>query len=309
MAELPLDHSMRTLYIIGNGFDLMHGVPSRYTEFRDYLGKHSELRKQLEDWNLKEDLWSDLEDSLAHMDDEGMMGTVPDMMDIMGVPEEDDDDFSAADFFSAAEWAVYPLQVIEAELPKRFRKWIERLRPAGTAKPLVSVINNNGYYINFNYTVFLESIYGVPSENVLYIHGDRRKKKQELILGHAPGAEEALEYHKKEWKPRFHNQTSYDMHMTAGRHVAEYYDITTKRSDMIIENNRERFEALSDIKVIVVIGHSLSYVDYPYFKEIKQKTGRAVWNLGWHNSSDLKRIRAFVNVIGIGKEQIVLFRK
>ena len=42
-----------------NGFDLMHGVSSSYYNFRDFLGKESELRKQLEEWNLEEDLWAD----------------------------------------------------------------------------------------------------------------------------------------------------------------------------------------------------------------------------------------------------------
>lgn len=33
--------SAQTLYIIGNGFDLMHRVPSSYYNFRDSLGKNN----------------------------------------------------------------------------------------------------------------------------------------------------------------------------------------------------------------------------------------------------------------------------
>ena len=38
--HFPNDH---VLYIIGNGFDLMHGVRSSYYAFRDTLGKNSAL--------------------------------------------------------------------------------------------------------------------------------------------------------------------------------------------------------------------------------------------------------------------------
>ena len=40
--------SAHTLYIIGNGFDLMHRVPSSYYNFRDSLGKNNSLRYSLE---------------------------------------------------------------------------------------------------------------------------------------------------------------------------------------------------------------------------------------------------------------------
>lgn len=46
-----------TLYVIGNGFDMMHGVPSSYYIFRDSLGKKSDLREQFEILNLKEYIW------------------------------------------------------------------------------------------------------------------------------------------------------------------------------------------------------------------------------------------------------------
>lgn len=37
--------SAHTLYIIGNGFDLMHRVPSSYYNFRDSLGKNNTIRQ------------------------------------------------------------------------------------------------------------------------------------------------------------------------------------------------------------------------------------------------------------------------
>ena len=54
----------KVLFIIGNGFDLMHGVPSNYYNFRDSMGLHNELRNALEIYIRKEDLWADFESPL-----------------------------------------------------------------------------------------------------------------------------------------------------------------------------------------------------------------------------------------------------
>lgn len=43
---------MDRLFIIGNGFDLAHGIPSAYKNFRDYLIDESELLKTLPDEDL-----------------------------------------------------------------------------------------------------------------------------------------------------------------------------------------------------------------------------------------------------------------
>lgn len=56
------------LYIIGNGFDLMHGVKSSYYAFRDSLGKQNSLRKILESYLTPEDIWAYFENALAHFD-------------------------------------------------------------------------------------------------------------------------------------------------------------------------------------------------------------------------------------------------
>ena len=141
-AEISLTDSNTSLFIVGNGFDLMHGVPSGYHNFRDSMGRHDELRNALEMYIRKEDLWADFEESLAHLDDEAMLGTVNDWMDIFGVKDQFDDDFSAADFFMAAETATGPAQTITRELPRRFRKWVCTLEPPNDGKPLEDNLNN-----------------------------------------------------------------------------------------------------------------------------------------------------------------------
>ncbi len=313
-TEIALKDPNTVLFIIGNGFDLMHGVPSSYYNFRDSMGRHNELQEMLERYIKKEDLWADFEESLAYLDDEAMLGTVDDWMDTFDVKDQYDDDFSAADFFMAAETATAPALTIIRELPKRFKKWVCTLKPTISGKLLEGIINKQATFINFNYTEFLETIYEVPKKNVWYIHGDRRDKRKELILGHAPGAgfeDDNNPSERRRNRSRMKSQIAYDLHETAGYYLGNYYTSTTKKSNDVIKANKDRFVALSKVETVVVIGHSLSAVDYPYFKEIinnNQNYTNMKWYISWHSAGAFKRIDAFADVMGIQPKQIELFR-
>ena len=302
------------LYIIGNGFDLMHGVPSSYYNFRDSMGRRNELREALELYIRKEDLWADFEESLAYLDDEAMLVTLNDWMDIFGVKEQHDDGFSAADFFMAAEAAMSPTEIIMRELPRRFRKWIDTLMPTVSNKPLERMINTQSMFINFNYTEFLETIYGVSKRNVLYIHGERRDKNKELISGHSNLDNRQLDIDPSEPRSnrlRMKNQTTYDLHETAGFQLGNYHYSTAKKSNEVIATNKETFASLSEIEIVVVIGHSLSVVDHPYFREVIRKNraeSNVMWYISWYSASDIQRIGAFAKTLGIQPEQIKLFK-
>jgi hypothetical protein len=214
----------------------------------------------------------------------------------------------------AAETATGPAQTIMRELPKRFRKWVSTLKTPNSTKPLEDILSKQSTFINFNYTESLERIYGVPKKNVWYIHGDRRDKKKELILGHAPGAEFEVEIDPRGFnsnRPRMKNQTAYDLHETAGYRLSDYYDSTTKKSGDVIKVNKDKFLVLAQVENVVVIGHSLSPVDYPYFKEIINHNQNAInmkWYISWYSSGDLKRIDEFVSEMNILSSNVKLFR-
>lgn len=47
-----------TLYIIGNGFDLFHGVKSSYYKFREYLKRHDKALSFEQDYYFEcENFW------------------------------------------------------------------------------------------------------------------------------------------------------------------------------------------------------------------------------------------------------------
>lgn len=195
ISTIPIDKLSLcgcTLYILGNGFDLMHGVKSSYRAFRDSLGRNSELCRELEFYLKAEDIWANFEDALGHINMDMMANPqiVGNMLDSSGFFDEDS---GVAEYYMALEMAAEPMRSITEELEKKFRRWIEKLEIGTHDRPLKSIFHDDKV-LCFNYTEFVEELYGVSKSNVCYIHGCRRKKrghqKEKLILGHKPGTSE-----------------------------------------------------------------------------------------------------------------------
>ena len=67
--------------MIGNGSDLAHGVSSSYSKFRDWLGRHSDLRKVLGTYIRNDALWWNFEEALADLDLDTPSMAIPEMLD------------------------------------------------------------------------------------------------------------------------------------------------------------------------------------------------------------------------------------
>ena len=271
------------------------------------MGKSNTLRWQLETYLKSDSLWSDFEEALAHINGSAILGTVDMWLDSFNAYDED---AQAADFFAAIDIATSPATEIVQTLSIRFRKWVETLKPTKEAF-LLDVFRPESIYLNFNYTEFLETIYHIPSQAITYIHGCRTSKKHELILGHAPDASEFDDWTPTRSIPNYKsNRKAYMINSAldvASRTLIEYDEATTKDTSTIINNHNAFFSKLTDIKNIVVIGHSLSVVDYPYFKEIITKNNNiANWFISWHSSRDLENTRAFAHSMNIPDSQINL---
>lgn len=304
--------SEKSLFIIGNGFDLMHGVKSSYYAFRDSLGKHSPLRTQLETFWTPEDIWADLENGLAHfnMDAMGSRFTVNNWLEIFDAYDEN---AKAADFFAASENAAAPMIEVAEKLPRRLRRWIETLTIGTDDRPLQNLIRA-GKVLNFNYTEFVEKLYGIPAKDICYIHGCRRNKMEKLILGHRPGASEQsyeLNEKQKQRKPTYRNYLIESAQDQVFHLVSEHDRELTKDCDEIINAHESFFKSLKNIRDVFVIGHSMSQVDWDYFRKIAcvvDDLHNVTWYFGCHGLNDLNNMTALVEELKIEKKNIVIFR-
>lgn len=299
----------KTLYIIGNGFDLMHGVKSSYRAFRDSMGKNNSLREKLE-WYLKsEDIWADFEEALGHIRMDGMANPymLGEMLELTGFF---DDDAGAAEYYMAQDIAVLPMQEITADLNKYFRRWVDRLETGTKDRPLASLIHDDKV-LCFNYTEFIEELYGVSERNICYIHGCRRKRKgkpaEKLILGHRPGAsDQEFDEIESLGKVNSFRSQAIDLAQENVIHMLSEYDKElTKDCQSIICRHQQFFQDLADIKNIVVIGHSMSRVDWDYFFEVAKNTKAAKWYFGCHGIHDLENTEALCDILGVNP---IIFR-
>ena len=299
------------LYIIGNGFDLMHKVPSSYYDFRDSMGKNSRIRTILDTFLTPEDIWADLETALGKFNMDMIAG---DMVIDMFLDEFDvyDGDSGEAEYFMAVENASAPIVDITIELPKRLEKWVNTLTVGTEDRPLKDMIRP-GKVLCFNYTEFIETMYGVPHENVCYIHGCRaknnRRPSRNLILGHAPSDELS------EFDTSYSNELSeYKQGMIeiARNHIIDRFidhdEYLTKDCRKIIEYHKDFFDSLSPVSEIITVGHSFYDVDMDYYRETASRLPGAKWYFGCYSIKDLKRAEKMIETLGIRKQNVKSFR-
>ena len=108
LSELKFANPETSLVVIGNGFDIMHGVKSSYRDFQSTIGKNSSLRFEMETYlDVSGDLWYNLEDSLGRMNYSMFLN--PEILDMwLDNFGAYDPDAQAADFFAAVETAIGP---------------------------------------------------------------------------------------------------------------------------------------------------------------------------------------------------------
>lgn len=300
------------LCILGNGFDLMHNVRSSYYAFRDSIGKNNSLRTTLEFYLTPEDIWADFESSLARFNVEAMASSwlVEDWLDMF---DAFDEDASAASFYMAAEQAAEPMRAIGEELPKRFRRWVDSLTVGTADRPLKELFRNSKV-LCFNYTEFVETMYGVPTENVCYIHGSRKRRKgrpaEKLILGHLPGAsDDAYDFDDGRRGPKdpFKRAMVELAQENAIKIISEWDEELTKDSRKIIYEHKDFFDGLGSITAVVTIGHSFAPVDQDYFAAVAAALpdpGAVRWYFGCHGLHDLERLEQMVIKLGLDRSSV-----
>lgn len=307
----------KSLFILGNGFDLMHGVKSSYYDFRDFLRKTDPVRETLEDNFHVPNLWSNLEESLAYFDLNRMCNddAIDEQLDIMDANNEE---AGMAEYEAAIEMAIQPLQVIALELPRKLLAWVDTLDIGTKDRPLSALFGNDEKVLCFNYTEFVETLYHVPSDHVLYLHGSRKKIKnkfrENLIFGHLPGLSDGA-YNLE--KIHVYRRNSYRRELVRAAqeqavYLATEYDVMlTKNCTSIIDNNKSFFSFLTNVENVIVIGHSLSKGDWAYFAEVNKsipKTNAVKWYVGCHGLNDLNNLEHLCAAQIIPQNSVFLFR-
>lgn len=271
------------LYIIGNGFDLHHQMPTKFSDFRTFARKTApELHRAVDDYLPVSDDWSDLEDALAALDVDTV---IEDLICFMpSYAAENWRDSGHHDFQFEVDRVVRQLST---KLRAAFAQWVRQVKiPEFANAPGVyrlTSIDRSASFLTFNYTPTLAELYGVPLERTLHIHGASSDDDQELILGHG-------------WNPVMRKSLNdrpdiedVDTRMIEVNQILDqYFSSTFKPSKQLIAQHQAFFRALGSVTHVNVLGHSLSDVDAEYFRALLDvpAVASATWTVACRHSDD-----------------------
>ena len=86
--------------------------------------------------------------------------------------------------------------------------------------------------------------------------------------------------------------------------VNQYDEDLTKDSQAIIESHKAFFDGLTEINQVVVIGHSLSAVDWDYFTAVNEVAPNANWYFGIFDWSNLRNLSHLATEMGWKKYHV-----
>lgn len=276
--------NIKTLVVIGNGFDLASGIESSYSDFKKWLqnnDKHRLIDLMDTFFSNQRDVWGDIEKALGEYDEDSIL-------DYCKPDEEIDYDHamrSMAAVEDAPDWIFKP---VLDEFIKEFKNWVDSINIANAEK--IRDLPAECKYLTFNYTETLEKVYAIPESNILHIHGSRLSDK-EYIIGHdnyrnpddAYNDESQMLYLQQTWSK-----------------IIEWMNGLIKDSASIIRQKQDFFYSLFDIEQVVVYGHSFYEVDWPYMEEIVKYIGiDKPWAISYYSPKDLEQIESFIKKMGL----------
>lgn len=307
------------LYIIGNGFDLHHGINTNYIDFRNYLDANfPDLFDSLESYYYMDEdslLWSEFENGLKEFNP-------TDLEDNFGeyLPDYSSDDFRDRDRYDLQYYIQNELQPIQDELQEAFNKWIAS-RKIITDKDLKITLDTSALFLNFNYTDVLESIYGIARYRITYIHNKSGENNSDLLFGHAWNPQEWAKQRapimpenlddeaKQEWIEYQSECYDYSI-MRAYEEIDSFFSKIYKDCETIILKNKDFFKNIKSVEEIFIYGHSLSEVDKPYFEMMASIVNLTIvhWTVSYYSDDEYKTHQLFLESIGIDKSMYKLIK-
>ena len=293
------------LYVIGNGFDLAHKLPTQYWDFRTYLcnvypdflnefEQHYYIYPNESDESKRDILWNCFETNLANINEDIIIEDATNMD--LGLESGDYGIEETLRWYFREEYKYIN------SLEKYLKQWVRTVKIRDT-KPHTSFVdkNENDFYITFNYTSVLENVYGIDPARIIHIHGSLHEYDDDPILGH--GNLNRIQ----DIKAKRHQAETYynEKEMSICKVVEEYYQTTFKN----VQNYMYKLNRLSryDVKEIVVVGHSVAGVDMPYFKRIHEIFyKKPQWTVYYFKDSEKESIAHALEEQGIYKNKYSL---
>ncbi|MAA92944.1 MAG: hypothetical protein CML22_06670 [Rheinheimera sp.] len=281
---------MKTLYVIGNGFDLHHRLPTSYGGFKEFA-RYSPFARAFERYfafsvryKTLDEVWNELEQNLSEF-------SVDDLIDHKTDYYDDDPHEDQFNYEVDTEIDNLTVGLVKALHDYLTPAEIHPIR-AGTYLEL----DHDARFINFNYTNTLQRIYQIPPANICHIHGTLSGPTQ-LVIGHGlehseyepPKPIDESRYTDEQLSDMFDDFSQKSQDAIESAHC--YYNLSIKDTQSCIAMHHDFLYALHDIERVVVLGHSLEEVDYPYFELLNELvTPGCLWQASYYEEKERQSI-------------------
>ena len=283
--------------MIGNGFDLFHGIPTGYDKFHEWLRLHgkgtfvTDMENFFPDTTVKKNpagipvrestLWSRFEEALGKFDAEGIFQYFTEDIEI----DYDHPTQSTAAIEDASEQHFGRLL---DEMQSNFEEWIADIDITKISAKAINHFNVNGLYLSFNYTNTLEQVYGISSDQICYLHGCA-SRGDHLVVGHCNHVEE------------IHDNDMLLYEENGRNSVIRLGNGLRKNTQEVLMTHRDFFQRLNQsVDTVICYGHSYAPVDDPYYEEIMHRVdANAQWHLSYYSADDMVKMEAFEARLGL----------
>lgn len=261
---------MAKLYIIGNGFDLWHDLPTGYDHFYAFAKEMLDEFEHYYSFDMDHaGPWCDFENSLGCFD-WLQFYEAHNHIDVAAENFRSSEVFGLED--DITEQADHHVEAIK----DYFREWVEGIDISAAEMKLA--FPHDASFISFNYTYTLQSIYGISDEKVFHVHG-RADKFDDLFFGHGETMEDEPELDE--------NGDSNRAMFSDAEDAAKYpFYALQKPVSEVLEKNCKLFESVGLVSEIIVIGHSLNKIDLPYFGKLAACAPSAQWLVCCYEEED-----------------------
>ena len=188
---------MSKLFIIGNGFDIDHKLPTKYIHFKEYLeNKYPNLDTvnfQPSFSNDETDIarivyylineindieWNEFETNLSCMP----LGKLIMELEMFDYSSEDNPKYQIDADVSIFDDIANNIGRLEFY----FSSWVKTININTSVKEdFISLLNTgNNKFLTFNYTLTLEDLYQIDKKNICHIHGSIKDNYANIIFGH-----------------------------------------------------------------------------------------------------------------------------
>lgn len=315
------------LNVIGNGFDLYHGLPSNYyyygcylidndPEFYSEVGEMYSIRTMMPvgpsiiheyDYAVENLFWRDFESQLGEVNEYYVVGTND--YDL-GLENDDPIDIEMNHHQNAES------------MKKSFARWVnETLNQKDNFNLIKGYLrgeleaikfDDDEVFVTFNYTHILQEVYGIDDNKIHFMHGEcTGDDDDDLVIGHGNNCRiEEIRLKIKEM------EENYSWNQAERNTINEYECLLTYlkkiRKDVDLCKSMSKYFYMSkckNVEIIRVIGLSLGEVDVPYLVDMRNKFKNAKWEFSFYSEFDEQRINEVaMNVLNLTQDEYSIFR-